>query len=132
MVLRRRDCLFTYRSAGMLFDLERRRRMHDRDGGLSGRLRLALCLLIAIAGVLIFPARASAQAGFPNRPVTIVVPYAAGGVADTLARAIARALAERWGQPVVVDNRAGGGTVIGTALVARAPGDGYTLLLTSF
>ncbi|SCK29199.1 Tripartite-type tricarboxylate transporter, receptor component TctC [Variovorax sp. HW608] len=69
---------------------------------------------------------------FPARPVTIVVPYAAGGFTDQLARVIAPALSARWGQPVVVDNRNGGGTTIGTALVARAPGDGHTLLLTGF
>ena len=69
---------------------------------------------------------------FPTKPVTIVVPYAAGGFTDQLARLIAPALSARWGQPVVVDNRNGGGTTIGTAVVARAPGDGYTLLLTGF
>lgn len=69
---------------------------------------------------------------FPQKPVTIVVPYAAGGLTDNLARLVAPALSARWGQPVVIDNRNGGGTSIGTAAVARAPGDGYTLLLTAF
>ncbi len=69
---------------------------------------------------------------FPEKPVTIVVPYAAGGLTDNLARLVAPALSARWGQPVVIDNRNGGGTSIGTAVVARAPGDGYTLLLTAF
>jgi tripartite-type tricarboxylate transporter receptor subunit TctC len=85
------------------------------------------------AAMLAAPGPAQAQAQkFPDRPVTIVVPYAAGGFTDQLARVIGPALSARWGQPVVVENRNGGGTTIGTALVARAPGDGYTLLLTGF
>ena len=74
----------------------------------------------------------AADEPFPTRAVTIVVPYAAGGITDSLARLVAKRLAERWGQPVLVDNKPGGGTVIGTAQAARAAGDGYTLLLTSF
>jgi len=70
-------------------------------------------------------------AEFPDKQVTIVVPYAAGGFTDQVARAIAPVLAEKWGKPVVIDNRPGGGTTIGTALVARAPADGHTLLLSS-
>ncbi len=54
-------------------------------------------------------------AEFPDKPVTIVVPYAAGGFTDQVARAIAPVLAEKWGKPVVIDNRPGGGTTIGTA-----------------
>ena len=88
----------------------------------------AMLLWLALGAMLVTPAHAA----FPDKPVTIVVPYAAGGFTDQLARVIAPALAARWGQPVVVDNRNGGGTTIGTAAVARAPGDGYTLLLTGF
>lgn len=66
------------------------------------------------------------------RTVTLLVPYAAGGVTDTLARALAKRLAEAWGNTVLVDNKPGGGTVIGTAAAARAPADGSTLLVTSF
>jgi tripartite-type tricarboxylate transporter receptor subunit TctC len=66
------------------------------------------------------------------RTVTLLVPYAAGGVTDTLARALAKRLAETWGVTVLVDNKPGGGTVIGTAQAARAPADGSTLLVTSF
>jgi tripartite-type tricarboxylate transporter receptor subunit TctC len=69
---------------------------------------------------------------FPDKPVQLIVPYAAGGLTDNLARLIAPALSARWAQPVVVDNRNGGGTSIGTAAAAKAPGDGYTLLLTAF
>ncbi len=66
------------------------------------------------------------------RTVTLLVPYAAGGVTDTLARALAQRLAQAWGNTVLVDNKPGGGTVIGTAAAARAAADGSTLLLTSF
>jgi tripartite-type tricarboxylate transporter receptor subunit TctC len=78
-----------------------------------------------------FVSVAAAQS-YPSKAVTIVVPYAPGGITDTAARHLAAALTERWKQSVIVDNRAGGGTIIGTAAVARAPADGHTLLLTSF
>jgi tripartite-type tricarboxylate transporter receptor subunit TctC len=68
---------------------------------------------------------------FPTQPVKIVVPFAPGGSTDVGARIINGKLAEMWGQPVIVDNRGGGNTIIGTNLVAKAPADGYTLLMTS-
>lgn len=74
----------------------------------------------------------SAHATFPDKQVTIVVPYPPGGVTDIYGRAIAAELSKQWGQPVVVDNRPGGGTVIGTQYVSRAAANGYTLLLTSY
>ena len=70
-------------------------------------------------------------AGFPDKVVTLVVPYPPGGATDTVGRVIARRLALRLGQAVIVDNRAGAGTTIGAGAVARAPADGYTLLLSS-
>ena len=73
-----------------------------------------------------------AQEAFPARAVTIVVPYSAGGVTDSFGPQIGSKLSRMWGQPVVVDNRAGGGTIIGTQLVSKAPADGYTLLFTSY
>lgn len=89
-------------------------------------------LCIGLAS-LFCAAWATAQTpAFPTRPVQIIVPYAAGGVTDILARIVALRLADKWKQPVVVDNRAGAGTVIGTAAAARAPGDGHTLLITAF
>lgn len=90
------------------------------------RTLLAVAALATVAGPLL------AQPAFPAKPVTIIVPYAAGGLTDILARVVAPALAARWGQSVLVDNKPGGGTVIGTAAAARAAGDGHTLLMTAF
>lgn len=68
---------------------------------------------------------------FPAKPVRIVVPFPAGGSADTLVRVVSQGLTKRWGQSIVVENRPGGGTVIAGALVAKAPADGYTLLVVA-
>lgn len=75
--------------------------------------------------------QAAAQS-FPVKPVRIIVPYAAGGEGDSVARAVAARLSDKWKQPAIVENRAGAGTVIGTEAAAKANPDGYTLLLTSF
>jgi tripartite-type tricarboxylate transporter receptor subunit TctC len=66
---------------------------------------------------------------WPSKPVRLVVPFPAGGGADVVARLLTQKLSERWGQPVVVDNRAGANTVIGADAVAKSPADGYTLLM---
>ncbi|MFY3135256.1 tripartite tricarboxylate transporter substrate binding protein [Achromobacter xylosoxidans] len=83
--------------------------------------------LLAAAAMTVIAA--SALAAYPERPVILVNPYAAGGPADVVARSLARALEKRLGQPVVVENKPGGGASIGTGFVARAKPDGYTLLL---
>jgi tripartite-type tricarboxylate transporter receptor subunit TctC len=87
--------------------------------------------LIATVFVAAFAAISPAQAqDYPSRLVHLVVPQAAGGGTDTFARAIGQKLSERWGQPVVIENKAGAGGVVGTDFVAKAPPDGYTLLVT--
>jgi tripartite-type tricarboxylate transporter receptor subunit TctC len=81
----------------------------------------ALCMVVC--------ASAHAQtAGYPSRPIRIVVPFAAGGNVDLVARAVAQPLAAAFGQQVLVDNRAGSSGLVGTHLVAKSPADGYTLL----
>jgi len=72
-----------------------------------------------------------APGGFPSRPFRLVVPFAPGGSVDVFARLVGQRLAESLGQPVVVDNRGGGGGILGMEIVARAPGDGYNLLVHS-
>lgn len=84
----------------------------------------------AMTSAVALPALAQAQS-YPNRPITLVVPFPPGGSADGAARAIGDRLGKVLGQPVVVDNKAGAGGTIGSTMVARAPADGYTLILTS-
>jgi tripartite-type tricarboxylate transporter receptor subunit TctC len=84
----------------------------------------------ALAAVLLVSASALAQT-YPSKPVRMIVPFPAGGPADLVARLLSSKLAETWGQPLVVENRGGAGGNIGTAAVARAAPDGYTILLTT-
>lgn len=81
------------------------------------------------AALSLVAAAAQAQTAFPTKPVRFVVPFAPGGQSDVVARMVAEKLAARWGQPVVVENKAGAATTIGADLVAKAPADGYTMLL---
>jgi tripartite-type tricarboxylate transporter receptor subunit TctC len=85
--------------------------------------------LFLFAALSLLAANAHAQTGsYPSRPVRIVVPFAAGGNVDLVARAVAQRLADNLGQQVIVDNRAGSSGLVGTHLVAKSPADGYTLL----
>src|SRR4051812_27257583 len=84
--------------------------------------------LFAVLGILLASAATAAAQSFPNRQVTIVSPYQAGGTSDIIARALAQKLSQTWGQPVVIENRPGANGAIGVQAVARAPADGHTLL----
>jgi len=86
---------------------------------------------LLVLGSLALLAPWAAAQDYPSRPVRIIVPFAAGGPADVYARFLATKLQEVLGQPFVVDNRPGAGSIIGTDAVAKSPADGYTLLLMS-
>lgn len=91
-------------------------------------LRVALGGALALAAAALLPSLAAAQS-FPTKPIRIVVPFPPGGSTDLLARRIGEKLAAVWGQPVVVDNRAGAGGTLGADYVAKSAPDGYTLLM---
>jgi tripartite-type tricarboxylate transporter receptor subunit TctC len=93
------------------------------------RRSLMLASAMLLAGMLL-PQFAAAQAAYPNRPIKFVVPYAAGGLPDTVARIYAQRLGDKLGQSVVVDNRPGANGVVAAQALATAPKDGYTFLVT--
>jgi tripartite-type tricarboxylate transporter receptor subunit TctC len=85
---------------------------------------VAACTLIASLGA----AAAGTQQNYPNRPIRLIVPYPPGGTTSTFARLIGQRITESWGQNVIVDNRPGGNTIIGTEALAKAAPDGYTIM----
>jgi len=91
----------------------------------AGRVAIGLALCLAALNGFASPVGA---AGFPDRTVKIVVPFPAGGTADAIPRILSDWLSQKWGQPVVIENRAGAAGNIGAEVVYRAPADGYTLL----
>ncbi len=93
-------------------------------------LRFAPAALLFGALLAAGPVAVQAQATWPDRPITMIVPFPPGGVADTVARPVAEALARELKAPVVVENKAGAGGALGIGQAARAPADGYTLLLS--
>lgn len=87
--------------------------------------------ILSVLLLCMFSGASGAQESFPNRPLRLIVPYTAGGTSDTLARALGHELNIALGQPVVIDNRPGGGTAIGAQAAAKSPPDGYTLFFVS-
>jgi tripartite-type tricarboxylate transporter receptor subunit TctC len=86
--------------------------------------------IVAAAALALCATLAFAQ-GYPNKPVKVIVPFTPGSATDILARTIGQKLSEQWGQPVIVENRAGAGGTIGAGVVAKSPPDGYTLMVHS-
>ncbi len=96
---------------------------------ISRRRSVATVAAVTLACTFVVLASAHAQGVWPTKPVRIVVPFAPGGTTDILARALVPDLSRAFGQQFIVDNRAGAGGNVGAEIVARAPGDGYTLLM---
>ncbi len=96
------------------------------------RFRSILARILTIGALSVFPGALCAQQVYPDKPIRFIVPFPPGGSTDPMARMAAGKLAERWGKSVIVDNRPGGNTIIGTEAVAKAAPDGYTILLASF
>ena len=94
------------------------------------RRAMSLCLLPAVLGFALLAAPAAAQSDYPNRPVRIIVPATPGGGSDLFARLVAQHLSTVFGQQFVVENKPGGGTLVGMDVVLNAPHDGYTLYLS--
>ena len=94
----------------------------------TGEDALLRLTIAAVATLVVFSARAQVL-DYPTQPVRFVVPYAAGGGTDAMARFFAKGLETRLGQPFIVENRAGSGTTLGAGFVAKSPPDGYTILL---
>lgn len=92
----------------------------------NAMLRIVLFVMLAAAAYSAF-----AQLTYPNKPIRFILPYAAGGNTSLLARLIGQKMTENWGQQLIVDNRAGGNTIIGTEALAKSPPDGYTILMTT-
>ena len=87
---------------------------------------------ICVASTLTWASIASVQAAFPEKPVRLVVPFAPGGGTDLIARTLGAGMSNALGQPVIIENKPGAGTIIGTDMVAKSPADGYTLVVASF
>lgn len=94
---------------------------------MDGLIRCGAAFVLLLAAGAPLPAQ-----DYPSRPIELVVPFVAGGTTDTAARMIGQRFTEKWGQPVIINNRPGGGSSIGTAIVAKAAPDGYTLLVSTF
>ncbi len=97
---------------------------------MTQRRRFLLASSLLTASLLVLPTLAGAQGAYPNRPIKFIVPYAAGGFPDTVARIFAQRLGEKLGQSVVIDNRPGANGVVAAQAIATSPKDGYMFLVT--
>lgn len=97
----------------------------------SQYVKRVIQVLLSASCLFAITQSASAQSNYPERPIKVIVPYVAGGAADITARLVAQSMSEGLGQPVIVENRPGANGNIGSDMVAKAPADGYTLLLTA-
>ncbi len=92
---------------------------------------IAVLRLLAAGILMAVAASATAQPAYPTKPIRIIVPFPSGGSTDAVARIVGQKLTESWGQQVLVENRGGGNTIIGSDAAAKSPPDGYTVLLTT-
>lgn len=104
---------------------------NERDNMNLSRRTLLSALLVTAATASLTTTAAAEPSKWPNRPVRLVVAYPPGGATDIQARIVGQYLSEKWKQPVIVENRPGGNTVIATEAVVKSPPDGHTLLLTA-
>lgn len=95
------------------------------------RRRSVIHLAAALAGLGLGTPWLALAEGYPTKPIQLIVPFPPGGAVDIVGRTISKKLGDRLGQPIVIENKAGAGTVVGAAFVANAPADGYTLLISS-
>src|SRR5260221_415903 len=119
------DCMGTYRDHG---GLEGMKTIIDQIPVLRAKA-VGLAATLALAALIAFAGGAPAAEPYPDRPITLIVPYAAGGSSDVLARLIGERMSKSLGQQVVIDNRAGAGSRLGIEIAAKSAADGYTLLL---
>src|SRR6202034_537090 len=105
--------------------------MRSRDGIWRRAMRRTIVGLAAVVFTTVSATAQSGAANWPDRPIHLLVPFAAGGSSDIVARLVAQKLSARIGQPIVVDNRAGASGVIATGAVVHAAADGYTLGLAT-
>jgi len=107
-------------------------RVHSKTTPISWlKLSASLAATLATALSCVVPISAHAQAAYPNRPIKIVVPYSPGTGSDVLARTIAQSITEKSGHSVIIENKEGAGSLIGTMAVAKAAPDGYTILIAA-
>jgi tripartite-type tricarboxylate transporter receptor subunit TctC len=106
--------------------------MHVAAGSTFARLCLSVTATVAAAVAAAALITSPALAAYPEKPIRIVVPFAPGGGTDLIARTLGNAMSKDLGKSVIIDNKPGGGTIIGTETVARSPADGYTLVMSTF